>query len=517
MYLTVILAVAVLFLEEDRGEAARRFLGSDAVWPTLGIVWGVPLLLGGISWLLARRVRKRLADRPALVGRLHHRHRVHTLVLRCLLLAGFAGAVLGTPWPKWMAFGRVHPTVQIVGDVIVLLPFVVGLLLLWTGDFVVETAVRRHTRSYDDSADGPDIGPSTLPAYLDFHLRHHLLVAAVPLLMILFASHLVRAYEDRLQQWMGWTWAPELMLGTSALLVFLVAPALLVRIWRTSPLPPGPVRDRLERVCEQTGVRCRDILVWHSGGWMINAAVLGVWAPLRYVLLSDALLETMTPEQIQAVFGHEAGHVRHHHIPFFLLFAFVGWLVVTGITEALLWWSVSTAGTGPRLSVETVEGIGIAATVCIWGLGFGWLSRRFERQADLVGARCAAPPAEACRLPCSVHPDEADGPAASRGLCATGVAIFTSALERVAALNGIPQEERSWRHSSIGSRIRFLHALAGDPGRVVRFERLVRRVQSAMLAAAVLGGLVWIVSGGDATPGGSASRTGSSPTTVLTR
>ncbi len=73
------------------------------------------------------------------------------------------------------------------------------------------------------------------------------------------------------------------------------------------------------------------------------------------------------------------------------------------------------------------------------------------------------------------------------GVCATGVAIFASALDRVAVLNGIPQEERSWRHSSIGSRIRFLTSLAGDPCRAVRFERLIGRVKIGMLTLAIMG------------------------------
>ncbi len=82
-------------------------------------------------------------------------------------------------------------------------------------------------------------------------------------------------------------------------------------------------------------------------------------------------------------------------------------------------------------------------------------------------------------------------------VCATGAAIFASALDRVAVLNGIPHEERSWRHSSIGSRIRFLTSLAGDPRRAASFERLLRRVKAAVLTVAVVGAAItvyyWIV------------------------
>jgi len=60
-------------------------------------------------------------------------------------------------------------------------------------------------------------------------------------------------------------------------------------------------------------------------------------------------------------------------------------------------------------------------------------------------------------------------------------------LDRVAVLNGIPHEERSWRHSSIGSRIRFLTSLAGDPRRAARFDRLLRVVRFSILGLAVAG------------------------------
>ncbi len=71
-------------------------------------------------------------------------------------------------------------------------------------------------------------------------------------------------------------------------------------------------------------------------------------------------------------------------------------------------------------------------------------------------------------------------------MCHRGRA-FVSALDRVATLNGIPHEEYSWRHSSIGIRIRFLTSLAGDPNRVARFERVIRRAKRGMFALAVFG------------------------------
>ena len=94
-----------------------------------------------------------------------------------------------------------------------------------------------------------------------------------------------------------------------------------------------------------------------------------------------------------------------------------------------------------------------------WGVAFGWVSRRFERQADVFGARTVTPPPEGCVVPCKVHHEANDAASEAKALCATGAHTFAAALRRIAALNGIPEEARSWRHSSIASRMRFLEAL----------------------------------------------------------
>ncbi|MFQ5415098.1 MAG: M48 family metallopeptidase, partial [Phycisphaerae bacterium] len=365
---------------------------------------------------------------------------------------------------------------------------------VWVAAFPMERMLRG-----DDHAIGATAGPAWRRGeYLDFNIRHHVLVVAVPMTIILFASNICDGYERELVAWLRVPWAPEMLLGIVACGVFLIAPLLLCRIWRTVPLNDGPVRTRLEAVCRRIGLRCRGILVWKSDGMVINAAVMGVAAPVRYVLLSDGLLETMSEPQIEAVFAHEAGHIRHRHLQHFLVFALVGWLFVAGFTELIARGFGAVDG-APGLSFVTIQGVGVVVTAIVWGVGFGWVSRRFERQADVFGARCVAPDAAACHMPCSVHIDDDTTLDGSGRLCATGAAIFASALDRVATLNAIPHDERSWRHSSIGSRMRFLTNLANDPQRAAQFDRLVRTIKRTLVIAAMVGcaatALYWEVLG----------------------
>ncbi|MEK6798388.1 MAG: M48 family metallopeptidase [Planctomycetota bacterium] len=484
MHLLTIVAFACLFWRSDASARWVLVPDGEVSW-TLLIALAPPLVCTIVAFWAARRadaMREALPDGPQSAHLWHHRA---TSFLRVFLLLGFAAAVMLTHWPTWFAFGQVTPALQVFGDVIVLSPYLAGAVGLLLAAYPIERAFRFPFAATNHSESTTVDGSWSWRSYLDFNVRHHVLVVAVPMLLILFASDMTRGYEAAIRKWTGFRFAPDVLLGLFSAAVFLVAPWMLCRIWRTSSLQAGPLRERLEAICRGIGLRCRDILVWQSDGILINAAVMGLFPRVRYVLLSDALLATMSPRQVEAVFGHEAGHVRHRHIEHFLLFAFAGWAVVAATMELL-----SRAGDGLGASSEStlavVEAAGVVGTLGVWGIGFGWLSRRFERQADLFGARCVTPKGGECNLPCSVHPDECTTVEQGGRVCATAAAVFASALERVASLNGIPWEENSWRHASIGYRARFLRSLAGDPARAIQFERTITRIKRALLLFACL-------------------------------
>ena len=482
MHLLTIVAFAFLFWRAE--EPGRWVLvpEGDVLWTSL-IVLGQIAVIAVFAFLAHRRALRLLRNAPDPLEAAQQFHHRASSVLRIVLGIGFGITIFLTRWPEWFDVTERTPLLQIGCDFLVLMPFFACLFVMW----VVAYPLERRLRFGDDGqSEGGDKASWPFWAYIEFHLRHYVLVVAIPMSFILFAADMTRGHATVLKAWSGFAWAPDLLLGFVACVVFVVAPVMLRRIWKTASLEDGPVRERLDQLARRVGLRFRDILLWKSDGLMINAAVMGLVPSMRYVLLSDALLSSMSERQVEAVFGHEAGHVRHRHIQYFLLFAFVGWLAVAAVMEGIAYATLAV-GVELRAAVPIVEGVGLLTTIVVWGVGFGWLSRRFERQADLFAARCVAPPANQCGSPCSVHLDDRQTLPGEGRVCATGAALFVSALDRVATLNGIPHEEYSWRHSSIGSRIRFLTSLADDPNRVARFERVIRRAKRGMFICVVLG------------------------------
>jgi STE24 endopeptidase len=273
-------------------------------------------------------------------------------------------------------------------------------------------------------------------------------------------------------------------------LVLMLAPAFVRLSWPTRPLPPGPLRDRLERLAARFGFRFTDILIWETDGSIVNAGVTGALPWYRYVLLTDALIEGLDQHEIAAVFGHEVGHIRHRHLAFFGFF-FVGSMGVLTLASdlvsgpALQVWGGPAGSTGATVTqgaVTLVLGLAYFAAI------FGVLSRRFERQADVFGCRAVS-----CgKLDCPPHPDLYSRPGAlavDGPLCPVGIRIFVNALMNVALLNGMEPDARSWRHGSITRRIAFLEGLEGKPQAERRFQSGVSWLRVG-LALALISGLL---------------------------
>jgi Zn-dependent protease with chaperone function len=251
----------------------------------------------------------------------------------------------------------------------------------------------------------------------------------------------------------------------SALMVFL--PPLLRFILAARPLPKGELRGRLERTCESVGFRAGELLVVPTGtSRMANAFVVGLASRWRYVFFTEAILEGMTPEQLECVLVHEVTHSQKRHIAFYLVAA-LAFSLFSGLGHE----AMEAAGAPAVLLLAAM----LTWALLYWGVGFGFVSRRFETEADLVAAR-RAPPLEGGMAPY----------AAARRMA--------SALQRVAWLNHVPVGAWSWRHFTIEKRIDILLHAEVDPALGARFERVCERLRQGaiglLLTSLLCGGML---------------------------
>ncbi|MEM9420842.1 MAG: M48 family metalloprotease, partial [Planctomycetota bacterium] len=224
-------------------------------------------------------------------------------------------------------------------------------------------------------------------------------------------------------------------------------------------------------------------------GGMINAAVMGLFGRVRFILLSDGLLDQVSEREVEAVMAHELAHVRLRHLWWLLISAAAGVAVLSVAGEALLTWN--DAWPTWVQAVMTVRGL------ALWGLQFGWVSRRIERQADTFGARhmtvvhderTRATPGET-----SVEAELPPRPPATE-FDEFGVDSMIGALQRVADLNHIATRRRSWRHGSIAWRQAYLRSLVGQPLDRPPIDRMMWKINAVSLLALV-GVIAWGVLG----------------------
>jgi Zn-dependent protease with chaperone function len=359
-------------------------------------------------------------------------------------------------------------------ELLVMAPFIVAMLLSWAAYYTAErTAAQVSTIGIDEAE--PYGGRWS---YVVFLARQHLAMISAPLGLFLIQQGSVRQFPH----WFEGVWYPLALMGL-LFVAIIIAPWILRVLMRTERLPSGPLRDRLEAAAARLGLRYSDILLWNTQGGVANAMVAGPVPWVRYVFLSDRLVDSLPPDEIEAVFGHEVGHVRHGHFLYYILFILLSLVALAG-----LWIMGLSLAFGPLASgnepweFEWLAVPQVAMVGAYMFVAFGFLSRRCERQADLFGCRAVS----CCEWSCSGHSPAALAPA-GRGLCPTGIRTFIRALDRVAAVNGISRGKpgwlQSWLHSTIARRVAFLEQVIADPSNAVRFQRRVTLIKWVLIVA----------------------------------
>lgn len=442
----------------------------------------LPRLAAGLVYLLLCRVTLRRLAGPKAGSAMRWLQRLGKLYLLVVLALFINDLQLGM-----LVFLR-----QVMGgnwilldEIAFLLPSLLLILWSWWCYFPIDRRLREATlmSRLDTSLSPPTF--CTRWQYILGQLRHQVAIVLIPLLLLFAWSEILTRFPARIVlhgQDIHWLLA---LAGAGAVLLF--SPVMLRFVWDTRPLPAGELRQALVDLCMQHRVRVRQLLLWRTHGQMINAAVMGMISPLRYILLTDALLENVPHRQVEAVMAHEIGHVRRRHLL---------WLIVAAAALLMLW-ELLLRGVllgvlhGPMLpgtfgqfqamihNPVWLDRSAMVGALLLWFFSFGWVSRRFERQADTFAVQHLS-----LRYGRQIDP--------ARGLVVDpqSADAMILALQQIADLNHIPVERESWRHGSIRWRQDYLQGLVGRPVQQLPIDELMLLIKAA--AAVILGGgIIW--------------------------
>ncbi|HID70696.1 MAG TPA: tetratricopeptide repeat protein [Desulfobacterales bacterium] len=239
------------------------------------------------------------------------------------------------------------------------------------------------------------------------------------------------------------------------LLILIFFPPLVRRLWGCTPFPEGPLLNHLQAFFKKQNFSA-DIFTWPLfEGRVITAGVMGIIPGLRYVMITPALLQHLSLEELDAVMAHEIGHIKKKHMLLYLLII-AGFSILTGFfLEPFIFFIASRDSFYSllRLSGLTLENmfaviVAISILVLLvlyFRFLFGYFIRNFERQADL-------------------HVFEAIGSSHT----------LISAFEKIAILSGNIRDLPSWHHFGIGQRVEFLEKCEADPSWIIRHNRKIK-------------------------------------------
>lgn len=378
---------------------------------------------------------------------------------RAAIPAWFSVGLLAWGWGDLVFQGahsiglpRVRSALMLMGTV----PAFATWIALWWATYPAERRLRQDQLLIDIEEDIP---VRIVPPFRDYffaNLRLQVLATVLPIVLIVAVQDLMYAGMYWLQLPTGGNLEMLLLLGAS-LSIFLIAPLLMRYIFDTIPLADSDLRTELTQLAHRHRVGFNDILLWRTQHVMGNAAVMGVVKPLRFVLLSDLLLDSLSPRQVKAVFAHELGHAVHKHLPWYIM-------TLLSLATVLEFLAHPVAHQlKPLIGMVGAEVVTLLLFFAAFLMLFGALSRRFERQADVFAARSFSE---------------------SGVVEAEGAEAFRGALERVAVINYMPLKSRedstalqrtiagmrNWLHGSMESRIDYLNWIAQDPARTARFD-----------------------------------------------
>jgi len=409
------------------------------------------LVLLALLFLLYNRIAARLFARPQAFRAAGYFRTEKQLSIMALL---FFGVTLYVCDPKYhLSFLSLGNTMPALVNFAGLMLFVLYLSIMW----------RAGKKNYEQIFDRSQ---STI-SFLTHNLKTNLPIVLPWIVLSLLYDTVAMLPFPSLQKIIAAEWGDLLFFVIFLLFVMIFFPPLVRRLWACKKLPDGYLKSRLDAFCETQNFTA-DFYLWPLfEGRMMTAAVMGIIPGLRYILLTPALIETMSREELEAVIAHEIGHVKKYHLILYICLI-AGFSVLAGALAEPMIYLILSLDFVNRLVVASGTSVDAMLTVVVtvplllfmviyFRFIFGYFIRNFERQADLFSLAAIG---------------------SSRAL--------VSAFEKIAVMSGNNREERNWHHFGIGQRIDCLQEAEQEPRLIRRHNHKVRYSLIAYLTVILL-------------------------------
>jgi STE24 endopeptidase len=196
-----------------------------------------------------------------------------------------------------------------------------------------------------------------------------------------------------------WIWGAVVSIVFQALIVLIYPIAIAPRFNKYTPLADAKIKNSILSMAHANGIPATDVYQVDASRQSdrVSANVSGLFGSER-ITLNDNLLRRCTPEEIQAVMGHEMGHYVMNHIVKSLLF--FGVFFAAGF--AFLNWSLDrTLGRwGSRWGIRSMTDVAVLPLAVLLFSLFAFVTtpitntwvRTQEYEADIFGLNASRQP-----------------------------------------------------------------------------------------------------------------------------
>ncbi len=231
---------------------------------------------------------------------------------------------------------------------------------------------------------------TTFPLFLTDLFKSFALLLLIGTPLITLILWLIGPLTELPPFWWLQVWG--IWIGFSLLMMWIYPNFIAPLFNQFKPLENENLKNRIDNLLQRNGFSNQGIFVMdgskRSGHG--NAYFTGLGNHKRIVFF-DTLLDTLTPEEIEAVLAHEVGHFKHQHIKKRLVLA--GLITLLGL--ALLGWLIEQSWfytglgiTQPSTATALILFMLIAPTFTFFlSPVMAWLSRTHEFEADTFAAQ----------------------------------------------------------------------------------------------------------------------------------